>query len=955
MFRSSFYPLIHRNSSVSRYLGRTVRPIHDVINKVPKIWSHNASFQPRHLISLRLFSSTKLKEPDYISSDAEITSDADALTPRNLSFPSELIVVPIHSRPMFPSILPVPLSIVDPRLLKVIRDMPKDRPRFVGVFLSKHDELSDIKKHEREHKEKKKMEIKAGTVAKTETKTKKKEEEKEPHIFGGLFKLFSQKEKNKKEKNELPPPHENAITNLSEIYNVGVVAEVMDIVGPKRHNKVTMIGHGRIAIKGVTDTKPVLKVEVEHIPESKVKDEDEPTIVAYHREIISTVRQIAAMNDLYKQQLHGLRHLNLGQNYSLLADWSAVLSGGKAHQIQEILETFDLKERMHQVVLLLKKDLEIEDLQHTIQKNIEEQMSQRQREYYLQEQLKYIKRELGMEKDEKETLSKKYKQRIEDKNLPEEVSIVIEEELQKLSLLEPASSEFGVTRNYLDWLTILPWNVYTEENFDIIHAKKVLDADHYGLTDVKDRILEFIAVGKILGAVPQGQILCLVGPPGVGKTSIGKSIARSLNREFFRFSVGGMSDVAAIKGHRRTYVGAMPGQLIQCLKKTKCSNPVILIDEVDKIGHGGMQGDPSSALLEVLDPEQNNGFLDHYLDVPVDLSKVLFICTANIKEHIPEPLADRMEFIRLSGYILREKVEIAKRYLEPLCQKQTGITDDQVKMEDNAIVSLIRWYCREAGVRNLQKHIEKIYRKSAFCIVHDDKKSIDVTEENLTDFVGQRIYTSDRLYESTPIGVCNGLAWNSLGGATLYLESTVADTKDLANERAIQDDTGSDSVDKTSPSGFSAGMFCTGQMGDVMKESSEIAYTVAKAQLRKIDPKNIFFANNRIHLHVPEGGVSKDGPSAGIAMVTSLLSLSSDVPVARDVAMTGEITLTGRVLPIGGVKEKTIAARRSRFFELIFPAANKKDWDELPKHIKKGITPHFVNHYDEVYKICFKQ
>jgi len=414
--------------------------------------------------------------------------------------------------------------------------------------------------------------------------------------------------------------------------------------------------------------------------------------------------------------------------------------------------------------------------------------------------------------------------------------------------------------------------------------------------------------------------------------------------------------MGAIKGHRRTYVGSMPGQLIQCLKKTQCSNPVILIDEVDKIGHGGMQGDPSSALLEVLDPEQNDSFMDHYLDVPVDLSKVLFLCTANLKEGIPAPLADRMEFIQLSGYILKEKLEIVKKYLEPLCQEKTGILEGQVKISNDAIISLIRWYCREAGVRNLQKHIDKVYRKSAIRIVRDDEESIEITKDNLTDFVGQRLYTSNRLYDVTPIGVCSGLAWNAHGGATLYLESKASDTKDSGEKHECQDATISpDSADTSTYPGFSTGIFCTGQMGDVMKESSQIAFTVAKTQLRKVDQNNCFFANNRIHVHIPEGSVPKDGPSAGIAMITSLLSLAIGIPVKNNVAMTGEVTLTGRVLPIGGVKEKTIAARRSRINELIFPTANKKDFNELPDHVKEGLTVHFVNYYNEVYDICFKQ
>lgn len=410
---------------------------------------------------------------------------------------------------------------------------------------------------------------------------------------------------------------------------------------------------------------------------------------------------------------------------------------------------------------LLKKELELSKLQAKIGKEVEEKVKQQHRKYILQEQLKVIKKELGIEKDDKDAIGEKYRERIKEKKVPKHVMDVIEEELTKLNFLESHSSEFNVTRNYLDWLTLLPWGVQSKENLNIDQAIEILDHDHYGMEDIKKRILEFIAVSQLKGST-QGKILCFYGPPGVGKTSIARSIARALDREYFRFSVGGMTDVAEIKGHRRTYVGAMPGKLIQCLKKTKTENPLVLIDEVDKIGRG-YQGDPSSALLELLDPEQNVNFLDHYLDVPVDLSKVLFICTANVTDTIPEPLRDRMEMIEMSGYVAEEKLAIAKQYLIPQAKKDSGVTDDNIQFEDCSLNTLIKSYCRESGVRNLQKHIEKIVRKVAFKLVKKETSMFQVSDGNLQELVGKPIFTHERMYDETPAGVVMGLAWTAMG------------------------------------------------------------------------------------------------------------------------------------------------------------------------------------------------
>lgn len=721
------------------------------------------------------------------------------------------------------------------------------------------------------------------------------------------------------------------IKELKQIESVGVLAKIVRAYASKFGASVIFAVVRRVRITGLAENSDGLfAVKIQELKEIPPAADQITYTNAYAMEIVSCLRELASHNSFYKEQLTLFLDQVDFSNPSDLADISPLLTTPDANKLQDILATARVDERLHKTLELLKVELETMRIQTKIQKNLDEKVSATQRKFYLNEQLKMIKKELGLEHDEKDTLLQKFNERIADKVLSEEADKAIKEELGKLQTLEPSSSEYNVCRNYLDWLTVLPWGVQKEEKYDLQDAKQVLDEDHFGLVKLKERILEFIAVGKLRGSVV-GKIICLVGPPGTGKTSIGKSVARALGREFFRFSVGGMSDVAEIKGHRRTYIGAMPGKLIQVMKQSKSANPVIMIDEIDKLGKG--HGDPASALLEVLDPEQNTSFLDHYLDVPFDLSKVLFICTSNTLDTIPRPLLDRMEVLRLSGYILEEKFAICKKYLIPKMFTESGIKEGQVKIHDDTLPKLIQEYCREAGVRNLQQQVEKLFRKAAYKIALNEKTPIHVTTKNLEDFLGKPRFTHDRYFVSSPAGVALGMAWTEMGGSLIYLETAIEKTP------SKEENGGS--------------LHITGKLGEVMKESSAIAFTYAKRMLKKIDPNNDFLEKNSIHMHAPEGATPKDGPSAGITMVTALLSLALDKPIKHNLAMTGELTLTGKVLEIGGVKEKTIGAKRGYITDIILPIDNKKDWDELDEEIKRGINVHFVDYYKDVYDIAF--
>lgn len=675
-----------------------------------------------------------------------------------------------------------------------------------------------------------------------------------------------------------------------------------------------------------------LRAEVVYHPDSRVITDE---VKAYSISIISVIKELLKLNPLFKEELQiFLGHSDFTEP-GKLADFSVALTTANRNELQEILESFDMQKRTDKALALLKKELDLSQLQSHINQKIEATITKSQKEYFLREQLKTIKKELGIEKEEKSIDIEKLEARLKKRKVPSPVMETIQEEIDKLQILESASAEYAVCRNYLDWLTIVPWGMVTKERHDLKKADQILQKDHYGLEDIKQRVLELIGVGKLTGGL-KGSILCLVGPPGVGKTSIGKSVARALNRKFYRFSVGGMRDEAEIKGHRRTYVGAMPGKLVQALKQCQTMNPVIMMDEIDKMAMG-YHGDPAAALLEVLDPEQNRDFLDHYLDVRVDLSNVLFISTANIVDTIPEPLLDRMEVLRLSGYIMEEKMQIAKKYLLPRARKEMGLKATDVRFTSDALRLVINSYAREAGVRSLENSIKKVLRKIALEVVKrrekgKRKKAVKrvLRKSNISEYLGKPIFLSDRFYERTPVGVATGLAWTSHGGATLYIEAIK-----VANDRTD--------------------MTLTGQAGDVMKESSQIAWSYLHSVIHKYAPGYTFFEKSQVHIHIPEGATPKDGPSAGITMVTALVSLLLDTPVLDNLGMTGEITLTGRILGVGGLREKLIAARRSRLDLLIFPKDNQRDYDELPDYLKKGLDVNFVEHYDEVFRISFPE
>ena len=714
---------------------------------------------------------------------------------------------------------------------------------------------------------------------------------------------------------------EHASASPEDFADTGCVVRLHNVV--RGNGKIQFIAQGmqRFRIDGWINRTAPFAAEVSYPNE---RSKNTPEIKAYAMALIQAIKELIPLNPLYNEELKNfLNHFNLNDP-SPLADFAAAITTAPGPDLQQILDTVSLQKRMERVLILLHKELEVARLQAEIRSEVEQKMSKHQREFFLREELKVIQRELGIAKDDRTSDIDEFRERMERRTPPEHVQKRFDEEINKISILETGSPEYGVTRNYLDWLCAVPWGNFSKDKLSLRHAKTVLNRDHAGLDDIKERILEFLAMGSFRGEI-SGSILLFVGPPGVGKTSIGKSIAECLGRKCYRFSVGGMRDEAEIKGHRRTYIGAMPGKLVQALKDVDVSNPVIMLDEIDKIG-ASHQGDPASALLEVLDPEQNSEFLDHYLDLRVDLSKVLFVCTANQLDTIPRPLLDRMDVIRLGGYIASEKLEIARKHLWPRLLERNNVKTSQIKISDSAIKALIEGYAREAGVRSLEKLLHRVLRKSIVKLL-GKSKSVSISNRNLVEFVGEPPFRVEK--QLGGVGVITGLAWTSMGGATLPIEATSVHE----GERGLK---------------------LTGQLGKVMNESAQIAHSYVTTNSDRYGVSKDWFMKHSLHLHVPEGATPKDGPSAGISITSALLSLALNKPVRKSFAMTGEITLTGEVLPVGGVREKLIAARRLGIKQIILPAGNRRDVNELPEHIVTGLDIQHAGHYDEVFEILFQ-
>ncbi len=709
-----------------------------------------------------------------------------------------------------------------------------------------------------------------------------------------------------------------------DLHEVGTVAKIAKKVNlPDGGINVFISTVKRFHVKKVLNPQHPIVVAVEY-PEETNTEGDE--VKALTRSLIGEMKQISENNPLFSEEMR-LNVVNIDQP-GRLADFIASILNVERTEQQQVLEEMDVHKRMEHVLVFIKKEQELLRIQQRIQKQINEKIEKSQREYFLKEQLKAIKEELGMPADSKSSEYKRFKEAVDNLPLPGDVREQVEQELEKFNLMEPQAAEFAMTRNYLDTIINLPWGEPEAEEIDLKHAQQVLEADHYGLEDVKERILEFLAVRK-LRKDSKGSIICLVGPPGVGKTSVGRSIARALNKEFFRFSVGGMRDEAEIKGHRRTYVGAMPGKIIQGLKVVKSKAPVFMIDEIDKLAVS-FQGDPSSALLEVLDPEQNWSFRDNYLDLPFDVSNILFVTTANTMDTIPAPLLDRMEVIRIPGYIDEEKIQIARKYLIPRSMKRAGLPRGAVKYTKTALLSIVNGYAREAGLREFEKSLDKIHRKIAKLRVSGERQEqVKITPENVTVYLGQPVFREERAKEVTHPGMAVGLAWTPHGGDTLLIEA----------------------VSNPGKEGFKL----TGKLGEVMQESANIAYSYIRfvAGQYNVSPK--YFESNQIHLHIPAGAIPKDGPSAGITMAVALLSLATGRKIRKGIGMTGELSLTGHVLPVGGLKEKTVAARRNKIKEVVIPKANEPDLQEIPEHVKRGIRFHPVEDMDEVLQLLFKK
>ena len=739
-----------------------------------------------------------------------------------------------------------------------------------------------------------------------------------------------------------------------DIYKVGVLCKVVKKLKlPDGSVNVLVHGMKRYRASEILSETPILKTRIEVFDDILETDEE---LDAYTRSVINQVKKLSEINPYFNEEMK-LAMLN-SPSPGALADLVAFAISLDIPEAQDFLETLVVKKRFAKLLVYLKREKDVADIQKKISDEVNDKVNKYQREYFLREQLKVIRTELGMEEDEKTRDIKRIKEEIEKVGMPEAVLKTAKEELERLELIPDSSPEYNVVRTYLTWMIELPWQKSTNDNVDIATSRKILEKDHYGLEKAKQRILEFIAVRKLKPSY-DGTILCLAGPPGVGKTSLGKSIATALGRTFYRFSLGGMRDEAEIKGHRRTYVGAMPGKIIQALKRVEVNNPVIMLDEIDKIGKS-FQGDPASALLEVLDPEQNCSFIDNYLDIPFDLSKVLFIATANYINDIPEALLDRMEVIDLSGYTLEEKVAITTRWIVPRQLKKHGLRNTDFSLSLAVIKKIIADYAREPGVRVLEQNIAKLCRRAALDKVSHPKKKakFSPTIENLESMLGTPRFQSEIAEKKNKPGVVTGLAWTAYGGEILFIETLPLKGK---------------------------GFKLTGQLGGVMNESATLAYSYVKKLLQnEIDEKELillkdskktkklksaevlnkavprvvqedYLAGHEVHLHLPAGATPKDGPSAGITMALALYSLATNKAVDSDMAMTGELSLTGKVMPVGGIKEKVLAAKRAGIKNIILPKQNEKDLKEVPLLHRKGMKFYPVSHFDEVLKIALKK
>jgi ATP-dependent Lon protease len=707
-----------------------------------------------------------------------------------------------------------------------------------------------------------------------------------------------------------------------DLYPVGCAARVLKALKHSSGNySLILQGLTRIRLENVTQTAPYMKARIVRVEGPPIEDVEAEALAMSLRDVAKQVIQL--MPELPREAGSLIDSI---QAPGALADLVAANLDAPVEEKAQLIETLDVKDRIRKVLRLLTRQLEILKMRERINSQIKEEMGKNQREYVLRQQLKAIKEELGEDDGDQGDLDG-LEERIAKANLPSEADNVAKKQLKRLRSMQVGSAEYTVVRTYLDWILDLPWSNSTEDNMDIAAVRKVLDEDHYGLDKVKKRIVEYLAVRK-LKKDKKGPILCLIGPPGVGKTSLGKSIARALGRKFVRISLGGVHDEAAIRGHRRTYVGALPGQIIQGMKKSGTINPVFMMDEVDKIGHD-FRGDPSAALLEVLDPEQNNTFADHYLEIPYDLSNVMFVATANIADPIPPPLRDRMEILEIPGYTRREKLAIARQHLIPKQLEEHGLKESQLAITDEAVEELIEHYTREAGVRSLERTVASVIRGVAVKVAEgDNTPRVIKTEEELREFLGAIKYTSEVAERTEETGVATGLAWTSVGGEILFIEATRM---------------------------FGTGKLqLTGQLGDVMKESAHAALSYVRTNAEKYGIPKDFLEKSDVHIHIPAGAMPKDGPSAGITMFTALVSLLTGIRVRHDVAMTGEISLRGRVLPIGGIKEKTLAAHRAGVKRVIVPERNKADLDEVPKEVRDELEFVYVHKLDEVLQAALE-